>query len=99
MKIDTYLNGIVDKYVKQQNKTNKSEKASTQTQDTPKTSKNEDIDKVEISPQAKLLAQLKGDEESKAQRLEEVKAKLENGSYKPNIEAIANSIVKEWKGE
>ncbi len=100
MKIETYLNGILEKYVKQ-SKAGKTEKVNIRentAENTQQVAKGE-VDKVEISPQAKLLAELSLDEDTKAQRIAEVKAQIENGTYKPNLDEIAKSILKEWKGE
>ncbi|WP_025270392.1 flagellar biosynthesis anti-sigma factor FlgM [Hippea sp. KM1] len=99
MKIDAYLSGVIDKYVKQQSKTAKAEKTEAKASQASTTKPSSELDKVEISPQAKLLAQLKEDEQAKAQRIAQIKAQIENGSYKPDLDAIAKSIVKEWKGE
>ncbi len=99
MKIDTYLNGILEKYTKQSKpeKTDKVNiKENTGAQTTPA---NKGIDKVEISPKAKLISELLGSENINAQKLQEIKARIENGTYKPPINEIAKSILKEWKGE
>ncbi len=100
MKIDTYLNSILEKYVKQ-SKTQKREeiniKEKTNSQD--QISPNNNVDKIEISQQAKILSELSLEEDSKAQRINEIKAQLEKGTYKPPIDEIAKSILKEWKGE
>jgi len=100
MKIETYLSGILEKYVKQ-SKADKTEKVDIKenAQDNTQQVSKGEIDRVEISPQAKLLAELSADESTKAQRIAEVKAQIEKGTYKPNLDEIAKSILKEWKGE
>ncbi len=100
MKIETYLSGVLEKYVKQ-SKAGKTEKIDIKenTQENAQQISKGEIDKVEISPQAKLLAELSLDDNAKAQRIAEVKAQIEKGTYKPNLDEIAKSILKEWKGE
>ncbi len=99
MKIDAYLSGVIDKYIKQ-SKQEKTEKVNIrETKESQPQTTNKDVDKVEISKEAKLLSEVLGDDSSKAQRLEEVRLQLEKGTYKPPIDEIANLILKEWKGE
>ncbi len=99
MKIDAYLSGVIDKYIKQ-SKQEKTEKVNIrETKESQPQTTNKDVDKVEISKEAKLLSEVLGDDSSKAQRLEEVRLQLEKGTYKPPIDEIANAILKEWKGE
>ncbi len=99
MKIDAYLSGVIDKYIKQ-SKQEKTEKVNIrETKESQLQTTNKDVDKVEISKEAKLLSEVLGDDSSKAQRLEEVRLQLEKGTYKPPIDEIANAILKEWKGE
>ncbi len=100
MKIGTYIDGALEKYIKQSkvDKTKQANIRENKTENTQQVSKS-DVDKVEISPQAKLLSELLGNEDTKAEKLARVKAQIENGTYKPPISEIAKSILKEWKGE
>ncbi|WP_022669825.1 flagellar biosynthesis anti-sigma factor FlgM [Hippea alviniae] len=99
MKIDAYLSGVLDKYIKQ-SKTEQAKKVDIKTEErNEQQAQTGELDKVEISPQAKLLAELQDDSSSKAEKIARIKAQIENGTYKPNIDEIAKSILKEWKGE
>ncbi len=100
MKIGTYIDGALEKYIKQSkaDKTKQVNIKENNTENTQQVSKSE-VDKVEISPQAKLLSELLGNEDTKADKLARVKTQIENGTYKPPISEIAKSILKEWKGE
>ena len=101
MKIGTYIDGALEKYIKQ-SKADKAKQVNIKENNTESTQQQvskSDVDKVEISPQAKLLSELLGNEDTKAEKLARVKAQIENGTYKPPISEIAKSILKEWKGE
>ena len=100
MKIGTYIDGALEKYIKQSKagKTKPVNISESTVENTQQVSKSE-VDKVEISPQAKLLSELLGNEDTKAEKLAKVKAQVKNGTYKPPIDDIAKSILKEWKGE
>ncbi len=100
MKIDGFIGDILSKYTKQaksievdNNKRSKSEPSDT-------ADKTSSQDRVEISSHAKALAQaVENDSEERTKRIEEVRAAINNNSYKPNIDEIAKSILKEWRGE
>jgi len=99
MKIDAYLSGVIDKYIKQ-SKPEKTEKLNIKEKENNQLQlSNKDVDKVEISKEAKLLSEVLADEGSRSQRIEEVKLQLQKGTYKPNIDEIVNAILREWKGE
>ncbi len=99
MKIDAYLSGVIDKYIKQ-SKPEKAEKINVkEKEDSQLQTAGKDVDKVEISKEAKLLSEVLAEDSTKAQRLEEVRMQIEKGTYKPPIDEIANAILREWKGE
>ena len=100
MKIDGFVTDVLNRYTKQtkaaeKNDTNKSKESTT-----VESSKTKDTDKVEISKSAKVLASLGSEENTeKSKRIEGIKIAYENNAYKPNVDKIATSILKEWKGE
>ncbi len=99
MKIDAYLSGVIDKYIKQ-SKAEKSEKVNFKDSENNQSQlSNKNVDKVEISKEAKLLSEVLGDDGSRAQRIEEVKLQLQKGTYRAPVDEIASAILKEWKGE
>ncbi len=98
MKIDAYLSGVLDKYIKQ-SKTEQTKKIDIKEEKNEQQTQTGELDKVEISKEAKLLAELQDDSSSQAEKIARIKAQIENGTYKPNIDEIAKSILKEWKGE
>ncbi len=59
--------------------------------------KNAPQDSVNISQIAKVLANLAEAEVSHQKRLEEVQKAYENGTYKPNVQDLAKSILEEIK--
>jgi negative regulator of flagellin synthesis FlgM len=51
------------------------------------------VDKVEISSTAKAMQQLSEVEQLRQKKVEELKVQVENGTYKPNPQDIAKSII------
>ncbi|MEW8971150.1 MAG: flagellar biosynthesis anti-sigma factor FlgM [Mesobacillus sp.] len=51
------------------------------------------VDKVEISSTAKAMQQISEVEQLRQKKVEELKVQVENGTYKPNPQDIAKSII------
>ncbi len=98
MKINEFMGNIINKYIKQ-SRTADEIKTKKQPSVADGAIKRVDSDKVEISDNAKLLSQLECKDSDKAERIESVKVALNSGTYKPDIDEIAKSVLKEWKGE
>jgi negative regulator of flagellin synthesis FlgM len=99
MKIDDLMGDVISKYGKQSKILDKKPvRKVNNTDDAKNVSKIAQEDKVEISKNAKILLQLDegGD---KAEKISRIKTQISNGTYKPNIEETAKSILKEWMGE
>ncbi len=99
MKIDGFVSDVLSRYNKQakaleKNESNKPKESSPKDGNKPK-----ETDKVEISKDAKLLASVGERDTDRAKRVAAVKTAYENNTYKPNIDEVAKSILKEWKGE
>ncbi len=54
-------------------------------------------DRVEISESARMLLQMESGDSEKASRLNKIRQQIENGTYKPDVEATARAILKEWE--
>ncbi|WP_035586484.1 flagellar biosynthesis anti-sigma factor FlgM [Hippea jasoniae] len=99
MKIDAYLSGVIEKYVKQSKQQKVDKVDIKQPKEKPSEGQTKTLDKVEISSEAKLLADIKADEDRRADKIKQIRSQIENGTYKPDLEKLAKSILKEWKGE
>lgn len=100
MKINEFIGSVVDRYSKQ---SKAADDIKTKKQKSPlavdSTKNRVDGDRVEISENAKLLSQLGCKDNDRMEKIEHVKATLNSGTYKPNIDKIAKSVLKEWEGE
>lgn len=87
MKINNYGTNGINPYRQQQlNKINHTEQ----------TSQNKK-DKVEISAEAKDLQQLSSLESERKAKIDELKSKIEDGTYKIDSKRIAQNILKFYK--
>jgi negative regulator of flagellin synthesis FlgM len=81
MKINNFGTHRVNPYNRQINKLDELKKAE------------KPVDKVEISSTAKAMQQLSDVELQRAQKVEDLKIQVQNGTYKPNPQEIAKSIA------
>ena len=81
MKINNYGTNSINPYNRQANKIDELKKAE------------KPVDKVEISSTAKAMQQMSEVEQLRQKKVEELKIQVENGTYKPNPQDIAKSIV------
>ena len=99
MKINDLMGDIINKYAKQTvEKVDTNNNAKKQNVNETHTQGVND-DKVEISNNAKIMLQIGESETDRTQKLNRIKISVNNGTYKPNIEEVAKSILREWKGE
>jgi negative regulator of flagellin synthesis FlgM len=100
MKINGFITDVLSKYDKQAKSLDKTDvKKSSRSDVSVKDKSPKELDKVEISSNAKALSQLGESDSERAVRIEQVKAAVNHGSYKPNIDEIAKALLKEWKNE
>ncbi len=99
MKIDGFIGDVLSRYSKQAKAVEKTDIKQNRKETVASQDKSKAEDRVEISNYAKTLAQLGESDTDRAKRIESIKSAIENDSYKPNIDSIAKSILKEWKGE
>ncbi|MEH7887034.1 flagellar biosynthesis anti-sigma factor FlgM [Bacillus sp. JJ1609] len=81
MKINNFGTHRINPYNRQMNKLDELKKAE------------KPVDKVEISSTAKAMQQVSEVEQQRAEKVEELKIQVENGTYKPNPKDIARSIA------
>ncbi len=99
MKIDNFIGDVLSKYTRN-TKIENANKTPIKRDEKTESSDNENLeDKVEISQGAKILMELKGEDSDRSDRIKEVKMQIANNTYKPHMDEIANSILKEWKDE
>ena len=99
MKINDLMGDIINKYAKQAvEKVDTNNNAKKQNVNETHTRGVND-DKVEISNNAKIMLQIGENETDRSQKLNRIKISVNDGTYKPNIEEVAKSILREWKGE
>jgi negative regulator of flagellin synthesis FlgM len=81
MKINNFGTHRVNPYNRQLNKLDEMKKAE------------KPVDKVEISSTAKAMQQVSEVEQQRANKVEDLKIQVQNGTYKPNPQEIAKSIA------
>ncbi len=100
MKIIDLMGDVVGKYAKESKVGNKQqiEKIKGTSAKEPESVKGSD-DRVEISNDAKMLLQLADGDPEKAARIQKIRLQIGEGTYRPNVDATARAILKEWSGE
>lgn len=86
MKVQGYGVNAVNPYKNQQVKTNEVKKSSLSFQD-----------QLEISSQAKDLQGVKSYESERADRVSELKAQIQNGTYKVDSEKLAKDLLNHFR--
>lgn len=81
MKINNFGANRINPYNRQMNKVDELKKAE------------KPVDKVEISSTAKAMQQMSEVEQLRQKKVEELKVQVENGTYKPNPNEIAKSVM------